>query len=344
MVTQSQIAQKLGISQMAVSYALNGNSRVGENTRELVLRTAAEMGYQSSANRDARSLSAKRHGRKMKSGLIAVVFPSPHNESTTQMPFYQEVLVGIEAEAEIQGVSVLLCSASRERLPDFLLSLSVDGAVNLVARDWFTPQGLDIPIISLTLSMDSPSMTADSRQGIRLATEHLIELGHTAVGYMGFAPHFADAQSRLDSYRGAMRDAGLDVHDEWIETEVKSFNDAGEGVQRLRERAGELTGLVCYNDSFAMRAVRALEESGYSVPGDMSVTGFDDVSAGQLFRPEITSIWYDRGAMGREAVRWLYKKVEAEAGAEDSAISLEPYPVRLVKRESTASPREQASV
>ena len=336
MVTQQKIAETLGISQVLVSYALNGNPRVKESTRELVERTAHELGYQASASRDAKAMRARRHGKRPRSGLIAVVLPPSTAQPMAQLPFYHEMLTGIEAEAEKRGVAVLMCASSRDRLAEFLTAQQVDGIICLGAGDKVDEclaQG-ELPLVFLSIQSEAaPSLLPRNQQGIELVVQHLIDLGHTAIGYVGFVTDFFESRQRAAGYRSALASAGITAKDEWIAADLEGFTGTEEAVRQLCARSPELTALVCYNDIFAMHAIRALEDLGFAVPRDISVTGFDDVTSSYMFRPAVTSVWFDRGDLGRLAVERL---LETD-GADRKSGEHEVCEVRLVIRDSTVS-------
>lgn len=334
MVTQREIAEQLGISQVLVSYALNGNPRVSEDTRQLVQRTARQMGYQPAASRDARALIARRHGKRSKSGLIAVVLPPTTGQPMVQMPFYHEMLTGIEAEAEARGSAVLVCAAGRAQLGEFLAAHQVDGIISLTGNPEIEAAfTAEIPAVVLGVgSQQVAAMVPDNQAGIHLAVDHLWELGHRRIGYMGFPKNFVEGEQRASAYREAFLSHGLEPRPEWVSIETRGFSFTAQEVNRLWDRAPELTALVCYNDTIAMHAVRALEARGLRVPDDVSVTGFDDVTESYLFKPAITSVWFDRGNLGRRAVASLCEGEPAKSGRE-------MVPVRLAIRQSTGPVR-----
>lgn len=339
-VTQKQIADELGVSQVLVSYALSGNPRVNNETRDRIVTTAQRMGYSAGSNRAAKALIAKRHGTKVKTGLLAVLLPhlriSGAEMPLPQNPYYHDILTGIESEAESSDMAVLLCSAARANLLEFLDSQQVDGVISLTYHPSLSAELEEMGLPRMVIGKEADGgncLIPGDRQGAHLATQHLIALGHSAIGYLGFHEHFYEGCERAGGYRDAMREAGIDHGDRWMETSMWGFEKAPEVASALVRRSPEMTAIVCFNDIIAMHVVQVLTEQGLSVPGDISVTGFDDVSSSTFFTPSITSIWYDRLAMGHRAVELISKE---DAG---TALTREIFPVTLRIHDSTAAPR-----
>lgn len=356
-ITQEDIAKHLGISQVLVSYALRGNPRVNAQTRERVLATAQELGYDSLSNTSARAMVARRHGKRLRSGVIALAFPYETASDLRSVPYYVPILDGMQDEAADLGLEVCLCPVRNGGVPRIIREGNVDGVVSLSHN--LMPADLDIPKVDLSWeSQKTHSIAPDNRDGGRQATRHLFELGHRRIAFLGVmaAPGMPNEQ-RLLGYRDAMHEFGVEVHDEWVVEAapvppscMSAVNEPGCGLcaactgwsqLTAKNRAAGtkdwpgFTALVCHNDIVAMGALNQARKEGIESPRDISIVGFDDVSSQYHFKPPLTSIRLPLNEMGRDAVRLVQNIVEAakESSAEYQHHTL---PVSLVVHDSTA--------
>jgi DNA-binding LacI/PurR family transcriptional regulator len=369
-VTQKEIAERLNISQAHVARALSSQGRVSESTRLRVEAAARELGYSLGSNNEARNLAARRYGKPVRKGIVAVVFSSmtfdnSASPSLREVPFFVPVLDGMEDEAEALGLDICLCPLRSQELPRLIRERSVDGMVML--RPLFSDadlESLDLPSISFHWSSPySHSISPDDREGARQATRYLLDLGHRRIAFLGmrFRPGFPWEQ-RLNGYLDAMRDYGVEVRDEWIETNpewpILKPNSLCAGCgkcavcigwQTLMTKCGHstksrrpgqkaelpFTALVCYNDIVAMAAIQQAKKEGVRVPEDLSVVGFDDVSEQYNFTPQLTSIHLPRYEMGRSAIRLLHEAIEKGENMQQENRLL---PVTLNVHQSTGAP------
>lgn len=336
------------MSRAWVSRGLNDSERVPAATREKIRAAAKRMGYTEDSNRDARSLIARRYGRQMRHDILAVVFSAQaEGKPLPSEPFYAPLLLGLESEASRREVDLFLCPLGARALPRLIRAGNVDGVVFMGHAELIPEvQSLSLPVVALNLFVPGiPSILTVDAPGTGQAMRHLLELGHRRIAYLGFHlyPGFEAAHERFGGYCAALEAAGLTVEPSLTETSLHNPNiDSGyEGMARLLEKnriAGArppFTGLVCHNDLIAMGAIRRLEEAGWHVPGDVSVVGFDDVSMQHGFRPALTSVGFDRQAMGRYAVEVLCGLVERSTD-EPSLAPEQRFPLELVIRDSTA--------
>jgi LacI family transcriptional regulator len=391
-VTQKQIADRLNISPSLVGKALNGHPEVAEKTRLRVETVAREMGYNVNANSAARALIAKRHGLKIRKGIMAVTFASLELASPRQTPFFAPIIGGLEAEAAERGIELYFCMLRQNELPVLVREKEVDGVI-LVGGVATCP-----PVVSQIEQLGIPALTVhwrcngarsvepDDRDGGRQATRHLLEQGHRRIGYIGVEKYknsfFPDPQavghvSRLASlqrrqgYLDAMSEYGIEVPPEWIEDTLplRTLSEAycpgcgncascsGWSALAARNKSSHqksagadgypFTALVCHNDSVAMGTVIQARKHGFAVPGDISVIGFDQLSAEFKFVPELTSVNFSRYEMGRRAIRLMSEAVNetlADKSPQPKPFDLQEtehwhrvLPVELVVADSTRS-------
>lgn len=335
-VTQAHIAKQVGVSRQLVSFALNGvTSEVSPEMRDKIIQTAQRLGYSSHSNQAARSLAARRNRKSSKTGAIALILPQAQGQSIRSIPFFVPWMDGVEsAAAQHDLVLCLLYSRPDQPLPRLLRERGVDGMVCADRPDSRLVE-LDIPIAVLGQSYSGTyGIKIDGRDGIRQAVKHLVGLGHRKIAYLGHKPDFDLGKDRYDGYCEALKEVGLPFDPKLSEATLIHQEEAAgsDAIRRLRARSKQFTAVVCYNDVHAMGAVRGLQALGLSVPGDISVTGFDHVSAQYGFSPALTSLAFDRFKMGQRAVECLVEKVSNPNLTWDSELT----PVHLVVGGSTA--------
>lgn len=357
-ITQSDIAKHLGISQVLVSYALKGNPRVNEKTRQLILATAEDLGYDARSNNVGRALAARRNGKRLRTGVIAVAFPFQSSSELRSIPYYGAILDGMQDEATKRGVEICLCPIRTNEIPYIIREQSVDGVI-LLSRGLPMPQDIAIPKVNLQwYSEGAHCVCPDDREAGRLAALHLLELGHRRIAFMGIlCADDLPSERRLAGYRDVMNEYGIEVREEWIAKpdfglpicvpsadrpgcgECASCMGWAELVDRNRNEKGspDFTAIICYNDHMAMGVVNLARKAGIRVPRDLSVIGFDDISSAYHFQPALTSVKMSLYEMGADSIRIVQDIMETGG---DTGVEYQQHilPVSLVVRDSTAKP------
>jgi len=357
-VTQKEIADKLNISRSLVARALKGYDEVSPVTRQRVEEAAREMGYDINSNQAARSLIAKRYGQKARTGVIAVAFPPLVSPSPHHMVFFAPLLKGLEREAAASGMEIFTFNVRLGELPRMIREGNVDGVISIgfPPQDVAAIRALGLPVVTYqSVCPDAHSLMAEDRRGAYLTTRHLLELGHREIAYLGVTLKYQNGltdELRFQGYQDALTEFDVPLREEWINTSLpfpdtsshKYCSGCGKcaaciGWQTLKMQSGAdgnnhppFTAMVCYHDPIAMGVIEHASEDGMSVPQDLSVVGFDNVSHLYHFEPHVTSISFDREEMGRAAMRLLCKEPE-----ETSVQHLE-FPVKLEVHGSTAAP------
>jgi len=282
------VARLAGVSTATVSRALNGTGQIAASTRATIEAAVEQLGYR--PNTIARSLVTKT------TQTIALLLPDITN------PFYAALVNGIQQTALSHGHTMLLCTTASdaEREEHYLRVLrakQVDGALvdglvlppDRIAR--FVEDGF--PIVCLDRDIDSrsiPLVQVDNRLGGRIATEHLIDLGHTRIGHVTGAGELGISDERLAGYRDALTGAGLPVDFQLVE-EGRFTDDGGhDAARRLLEREPGVTAIFAANDLSALGVLNAVAEAGRRVPDDVSVVGFDDLHLSAYTAPPLTTI------------------------------------------------------
>jgi LacI family transcriptional regulator len=352
-VTQKQIAQLLDLSQPQVAQALNGQPGVSATTRQRVLETAESLGYTLKSNNTARQMAALRHGKRIRTGTVAVLMgdffeglPLP------QLPFFREILQGLHREIELyDGHLATYYIARSGRLPGAILSGGVDGIICLYSAttEWELDKvQVDVPVVRLGGATPKWNLRPNDYQGMYDVTRHLLDLGHRRIAFLGdlqrkFAIFSHD--ERLRGFQDALQDSGVEIDDDLLfNLDDPSSHDGFIAIQEALRRGLEFSALVCLNDLSALGAISAAQQYGLRVPLDLSVTGFDGLQSepssavSLLASPspaiELTSVFFDRDLMGRKAVRMIYDAPLQETP--DSATNREILPVQLLIKRTTA--------
>jgi LacI family transcriptional regulator len=307
MSTIREVAGRARVSPTTVSHVLNATRFVSEEIRARVLSAMAELGYR--PNAVARSL---RRGRTHTLGLI---LPDSAN------PYFAELGREIEAAAFGRDHSVVLCNTEgdqrRERVYlDLLAKRQVDGLLYVPAGDRADVlRGLlhrPLPVVLVDRDLAGAPVDvvlSDKRGGARLATRHLIALGHRRIGCIGGPSSLAMSGRRLQGYRDALAEAGLPV-DEGLVLRGDYRPQSGWAAARsLLALADPPTAIFAANDLMAIGVLRAAGELGRRVPGDLAVVGFDDIELASYTTPPLTTVSQSAGEVGRAAVELLLERL-----------------------------------
>lgn len=357
-VTLKDVAEKSGVSVPLVSAVINGKAdqiRIAKDTRQKVEEMARQMGYGLDSNRSARQMAARKHGIRIANNVIAIVAVAELSKSPSlhHSPYDSEILRGIDAKAFELGLDVLICRHFGGKLPRLLEQGEVDGVIPLAS----TPESLKrilasgLPvskIISVYESDHNHNILIDNKRGMLEATQHLIQLGHRDIAYIGHriardvteSTLLGASRERYAGFEQAINEAGLPLQYVDATLAEQSMAAAGVAMDKLWEQSnGKITAVVVYNDLMAMGVVRSLQKRGLQVPEDVSVTGFDDVSSNFAFEPLLSSVRYDRFKLGQRAVEVLFNSRPQWLAGETMNLVREVWPVEFIERESTASPR-----
>lgn len=328
----TEVARIAGVSKSTASRALGGNGYVSAQTRRRVEEAAASLGYVPSTS--AVSLATGRTRN------IGVVMPYVNRW------FFAEALEGIQSALLQRGLDLTLYDArpgtpGRERIfEDFLARKRFDGliAVGLEPDDHELERLLQIgrPVVSIVGdSSDSTSIAIDDDYAARRATEHLIELGHERVVFIGGGrgSYWARVdQSRLAGYQAAMNDAGLSHQIAHVHSHVTipgGYEAAAELLSDVRERP---TGVVASCDEVAIGTSVAAGRLGLVVPSDLSIVGIDDHEYAEMF--SLTTLRQNPRKQGESAVELLMTHIN-DPSQPRTTLRMK---AQLIVRGSTARP------
>jgi DNA-binding LacI/PurR family transcriptional regulator len=319
------VARVAGVAPSTVSRALSKPGRVSYQTAEHVRRVAEELGYRT--GRMERTVSERG------TGLLAVVVADVAD------PVFFGMIRGAERAATDLGFTVLLLetqeSESTEQQTLDRLIPQVDGVVLSASRmsnAAIRSLAKRTPTVLLNRMVSEVcSVVIDNVQAIKKATEHLAALGHTSICYLaGPQASWADGAR----WRG-LREAGLE-----LELQVRRIGPFPPTLQGGAVAAKEwmlrpTSAIISYNDLIAIGFVRAVMAAGWSVPGDVSVIGFDNIADAVLVEPNLTTIAAPLVSLGAAAIARLVKTSRSRSTEAPESVLL---PARLVIRNSTGSP------
>lgn len=321
------VARVAGVSYQTVSRVLNESTSIRASTRDRVLAAIDELGYR--PNQAARTLVTS---RSRTIGVLSAL--TAHYGPTT-------AINAIELAARSRGYRVTITNspsseyASITASLDFLQAQSIEALVVIApqARVFEAIQDVSIAVPFVTLESTGRdadrSLSVDQVAGARLATQHLIDLGHEEILHIAGPQDWLEAEARMQGYLRTLGDADLRTRAPILGDWSASFGYYA-GLELLRMR--DFTAVFAANDQMALGFIHACRDSGLDVPGDMSVVGFDDVPEAAHFAPPLTTVRQDFAEIGRRAIDILLAELEG-TGADHAFISPE-----LVVRRSTARP------
>lgn len=327
--TINDVAAAAGVSVATVSKAVNGRYGVSEETIAKVLKVVEELGYESSLV--ASSMRSRR------TGVIGVLVPGFE-------PFSSEILKGVGAELRESHYDLLAYAGSRQvegpgwerRSLQRLSGTLIDGAIIITPTVVSTAS--DIPIVAIDPHAgraDLPTVESDSFAGARQATQYLIDLGHTRIGFIGGRPDLRSAALRDAGYRRALSDSGIAFDPGLVRDGYYEQLAARKPALSLLSSPDRPTAVFAANDLTGIATLEAAAELGLEVPRDLSVIGFDDIPEASQMTPPLTTIRQPMQTLGATAARMVVSLMAGEA-LETTHILL---PTKLVPRATTAPPR-----
>lgn len=337
MATLGDVAARSGVSISAVSRVLSNHksARVSEATRARILQAARDLNYR--PNFAGRALKSAR------TQVIGVVVPDLTNA------LFTDLLDGAESEARDRGYTVLLGRADGQKphgevVAGLIGEGRVDGMVVQVG-DGVDPASLgdllDSPAPIVLINSSYPghvgSVTLDDRTGARLATEHLLALGHRRIALANGLPESFTAERRRVGYHAALAAAELPAPPE-LETRWGYTAESGRvALRQLMALPDPPTGVVVANVNAAVGVLAEARLLGVEVPSDLSVVSVHDSWTAENTWPPLTAVKMQFHAMGRTAVRAVLRRIETGEMADE--VITDPAP-KLFVRESTAAPRD----
>lgn len=308
-VTLAQVAERAGVSTATVSMVLSHRGRISEATRKRVLLALDEMGYV--YNQTAANL------RNRTSNQVGLLLHDITN------PFYGEMTAGLSHEMERHDLLLFLANSeeSYERQQKFVDSLMRNNACGMVlcgARE--TPpmffealKRRNVPAIMVVRpfeNVDFDFVGTDNFLGTRMATQHLLDLGHRHIAFIGGCNGSTTRALRVGGYTSKLLEHNIQPESEWIVPSQASRSDGASVAEALFTRFPQITAAVCYQDIVALGVMQTLRKMGRIVGKDFALVGFDDVTEASLVQPALTTVSVAAKEIGRKAGELLYSRIQ----------------------------------
>lgn len=313
-VRLEDVARVAGVSMKTVSNVVHDYPHVSAPMRERVQRVIDELGYRPNAL-----------GRRLatgKTGLLALAF------ADVSIPYFSELARIVSSAAERRGYRLLLEQTDGTLEGERAVVASseaglVDGVIfqpSVMSWSEIAQHRGDVPLVLLgegTAPLSVDHVMIDNTAAANEATRHLIGLRRSRIAFVGHEEHGQSATSsqRLTGYQEALEQAGLRLDMSLlIPSDAISSQDAAKAVGAALDRGARFDGLVCRDDLAAIGALRALHERGLTVPGDVAVTGWDNISMASFTYPSLTTISPDVHALTETALDMLQERIAGFVG------------------------------
>ncbi len=341
--TIRDVAERAGVSNATVSNVINEKGKVSESTRKDVLEAIEALNYRPNA-------SAQRKLQSSGPKSIGLVVKEMHN------PYFADVVIAAQEKANEEDYSIMLSSSEGNRdtegqIVDLFVEKDVDGIVinplldrNADLTHLFDLKRRNIPFVMLeqVRGLQANIVDVDNVQAARELTAYLIELGHEDIVHFAGPEYSMHREERVEGFRRAFFDSQFVYSEDFIvEAGARLEQGYQTGLDYFRDRsaADRPTAVTCYNDQVAIGLLRALRELDVDVPGEVSVTGFDNIKTCEYGPVPLTTMGVPTIEMGRVAVEMVIRQVEASGKHEPETVNLQ---AELTVRESTAPVEEMA--
>jgi LacI family transcriptional regulator len=324
----TDVARKANVSIATVSRVVNNSPhKVNPATRERVLRVIRELDFHPNAL--AKGLPMR------KTLTIGIIIPDISN------PYYSEIVRGIQDVADRTGYSVILQNTDGKqegiiRSIYLLREKSTDGVIfsGGVISGFETLSILrelkERVVVIGRHEVDFPAVTVDNIGGAAQAVQHLVDLGHTRIGFIGGSEGSTTSTDRLTGYRNALAKNGVKIDEHLIRYGSWDPRSGYLMAKSLLKGNGRPTAIVSANDQMAFGAVKAAKEMGLDVPGALAVTGFDNVPLSSYFDPPLTTVEIPIQEIGSAAMRMLIGRI-----SDGKFDNLKVFKTKLLVRGST---------
>lgn len=306
-VTMRDIAEKLGVSSVTISKALNDKEGVSDELKEKIKVVAEEMGYRFNT-----------HAKSMKEGLsynLGIVIPERFTGTTQSfyLQFYQ-LLSKVLDNYHYSGILNILSQDDEDKLvlPRIYNEKKVDGLIFLgqIDKKYVAEiQNIESPVIFLDFYTDQNEIDCvltDNFYGVYEVTNYLIRNGHRKIAFVGNVHATSSIQDRFLGYYKSLLEHRIDLKDVYV---IKDRDELGRYID-IKFPADMPTAFVCNNDEVAYNLINELQKNGIQVPEDCSVVGFDNSIYAKLTNPSLTTVAVDMEEMSKVAVKFIMEKLK----------------------------------
>jgi DNA-binding LacI/PurR family transcriptional regulator len=341
--TLSDVAAKSGVATMTVSRVVNKTGYVSEQTREKVMVAVKEMNYR--RNGLARNL------KRQRTETVGLVLGDISN------PYSTEIANAVRESLSVRGYNLFICISEHSAKEDItafesLVDHNVDGIIVATRSNTEGDKHLreivdsNMPVVVVGRDFHHNSVdyiSADNLTGGFEATQHLIDLGHRRIAFIGAAYANRNSLKRLQGYLNALKKHGIEVDERLITGRKESVSEVPgystekigyEGMKRLLSLPNRPTAVFARNDFTAVGAMTAIKEAGLAIPQDIAIVGFDDTPLALHTVPPLTTVRQPMRLQGQLAAEILLRRISGEemTKREERVLDCE-----LIVRESTVA-------
>ncbi|HEX7816491.1 LacI family DNA-binding transcriptional regulator [Dyella sp.] len=339
--TIKDVAKRSGVSLKTVSRVINRETAVRADTREKVERAIEALGYR--PNPSARGL------RSTHAYAIGLVYDNPNAHYVISMQegvlsACRERGFGLQihpCDSSSPDLAEELCSlVKRSRLAGLVLAPPMSEQDELIA----TLKREDVTFVRIIAAREdpkdgSPCVYVDDRDAAYAITEHLIQLGHTRIGFLWGEEHHRSSPERFQGYSDALKDYGITLNKKYVLPGSYAFDDGFRRARKLLALKDAPTAIFGSNDEIAAGVLAAARSAGLDVPWDLSIAGFEDNPFSKQAWPALTTARQSTGDIGRHAALRLMDDLQRKSNGVKDVASNEGFSPELVVRGSTAPPR-----
>jgi Transcriptional regulators len=331
-ISAKSIAKELGLAESTVSLALRGLQGISEDTRQKVLEKASEMGYHRAVVPTAEQLH-----------FLSLVLYKKHGIVLADTPFFSDLIQGIDQEAKRRGYQVFITyfyenqdlTEQMESLKRSLCSGVILLATEMQDKDLTPFEALNVPLVVVDRyfpEFDYDCIVINNIYGAKQAVQHLIESGHTRIGYLHSSLEIRNFRERYEGFMKGILRLGNPEEIKPPVVRVSTFADEATADMDayLASRPVLPSAFFADNDIIASSCMLSLKKAGYRIPEDVSIVGFDNMALCKLTEPALTTMAVDKEQLGAFAADFLIRRIEGWTG---SVIKIEVKP-HFVERNS----------
>ncbi|GIM28527.1 catabolite control protein A [Clostridium polyendosporum] len=328
-ITINEIAEMAGVSKATVSRVLNQSKPVSDEIRDKVIKVIEETGF--NPNSIARSLVIK------KTYLIGIVIPEIAN------PYFSQLVRGIEDEANARDYNIVICNADNEfqkenKSLQVLKNKQVDGIVFLTSHLleehnlFFKTNSIPTVIIGTnSKEFNIPFVDIDNFTAAYDVVRYVVSLGHSSIGLIRGPLTYQNVSFfRLEGYKKALQDHGFPFEEHLVKSGDYKFESGYAAMEEFLKQDSKPTVIFAMNDEMAIGAMSCAIDSGLSVPEDISIIGFDDISLASMVRPMLTTVNQPVYEMGLESIKILINMIQCPDKKVENVI----FPHKIIERQS----------
>ncbi|WP_312317025.1 HTH-type transcriptional regulator GalR [Atlantibacter hermannii] len=331
MATIKDVARLAGVSVATVSRVINASPKASEASRAAVQSAMEQLNYHPNAN--ARALAQQTTETV---GLVV---------GDVSDPFFGAMVKAVEQVAYHTGNFLLIGNGyhNEQKERQAIEQLIRHRCAALVVHAKMLPDSELIPLLKQIPGMvlinrivpgfEQRCIALDDRYGAWLATRHLIQQGHSRIGYICSTHAISDAEDRLQGYYDALKEHGLPINDRLVTFAEPDESGGEQAMTELLGRGKHFTAVACYNDSMAAGVMGVLNDNGIDVPNEISLIGFDDILISRYIRPRLTTVRYPIVTMATQAAELALALAQNQTPSEVTHL----FSPTLVRRHSVAA-------